>query len=509
MSDLQDQGPHIRKLLAATDRLAFHRVAVRSWPAAEPVLPRLSRSADHGLLWFGIAAGMWAFGGARGRRAAVRGVASLALASGTVNTLGKRAVRRSRPVMDAVPVIRHLSRQPITSSFPSGHSASAAAFAAGVALESRGMGAAVAPVAASVAFSRVYTGVHYPSDVLVGAALGVGAAYAVRGMVPSRAQLPPPARPRTDAPALPEGEGLVVVVNPSSGAQPQLLDPVRQLKTALPRAEVILYEEEAGPLPKVLDEAARDAARRGGVFGVCGGDGTVNAAVTPALRYDVPLMVLPGGTFNHFAADLGVDTVADACVALATGSAVRADVGRVKPLAGIGPDGRTYSEPVYFLNTFSLGAYPELVRIREEWSPKIGGPPAALLGVAQILHTGKPLRAVVNGKARDMWLLFAGNGAYRSTGIAPVRRHDLADGLLDVRIANGGSFARSRLLVSALAGQLAKTRLYASAKAQRLVISGLPEGTRMAYDGELAPAPASLLLDKLPEALTVYRPTRD
>ncbi|MGW7272703.1 phosphatase PAP2 family protein [Streptomyces sp. NPDC054864] len=507
MSDLPTS--HIRRLLGATDRLAFHRVAARSWPAAQPVLPRLSRSADHGLLWFGIAAGMWAFGGARGRRAAVRGVASLALASATVNTLGKSAVRRSRPVLDTVPVIRHLSQQPITSSFPSGHSASAAAFATGVALESRGMGAAVAPVAASVAFSRVYTGVHYPSDVLVGAALGVGAAYAVRGMVPSRSQLPPPARPRTDAPALPEGEGLVVVVNPSSGAQPQLMDPVRQLKTALPRAEVVLYEEEAGPLPKVLAEAARDAARRGGVFGVCGGDGTVNAAVTAALRFDVPLMVLPGGTFNHFAADLGVDTVADACIALAEGSAVRADVGRVKPLAGVGPDGGTHSEPVYFLNTFSLGAYPELVRIREEWSPKIGGPPAALLGVAQIVHTGRPLSAVVNGKARSMWLLFAGNGAYRSTGIAPVRRHDLADGLLDVRIASGGRFARTRLLAAAVVGQLTKTRLYASAKAQRLVISGLPEGTQMAYDGELAPAPAALLLDKLPEALTVYRPTLD
>lgn len=501
--------PHIRRLLGAADRLAFHRVAARSWPAAEPVLPRLSRSADHGLLWFGIAAGMWAFGGARGRRAGVRGVASLALASATVNTLGKRAVRRSRPVLDAVPVIRHLSRQPITSSFPSGHSASAAAFATGVALESRGLGAAVAPVAASVAFSRVYTGVHYPSDVLVGAALGVGAAYAVRGMVPSRAQLPSPARPRTDAPALPDGEGLIVVVNPSSGAQPQLMDPVRQLKAVLPRAEVVLYEQDAGPLPKVLEEAARDAARRGGVFGVCGGDGTVNAAVTPALRFDVPLMVLPGGTFNHFAADLGVDTIADACAALAEGSAVRADVGRIKPLAGTGPDSRAHSEPVYFLNTFSLGAYPELVRIREEWSPKVGGPPASLLGVAQIVHTGRPLSAVVNGKARSMWLLFAGNGAYRSAGIAPVRRHDLADGLLDIRIANGGRFARTRLLAAALAGQLAKTRLYASAKAQRLVISSLPEDTQMAYDGELAPAPPALLLDKLPEALTVYRPTSD
>ncbi|MYS53991.1 phosphatase PAP2 family protein, partial [Streptomyces sp. SID6013] len=120
------------------------------------------------------------------RRAAARGLASLGLASLTINTLGKRSVRRPRPVLDPVPLVRQLKRQPITTSFPSGHAASAAAFATGVALESPAWGAAVAPVAAAVALSRVYTGVHFPSDVLAGAALGAGAAFAVRGMVPTR-----------------------------------------------------------------------------------------------------------------------------------------------------------------------------------------------------------------------------------------------------------------------------------------------------------------------------------
>jgi diacylglycerol kinase family enzyme/membrane-associated phospholipid phosphatase len=499
----------VRRLLSATDRSLFNRVATRSWPGAEPVLPRLSRSANHGLLWFGIAAGMWTLGGGPSRRAAVRGAASLALASATVNTLGKGAVGRARPVLDAVPVIRHLPRQPITSSFPSGHAASAAGFTVGAALESRRWGAALAPLAASVAFSRVYTGVHYPSDVLVGAALGVGAACTLRGLAPSRTQLPPRAPLRDDAPALPEGDGLIVVVNPSSGAQPQLMDPIRQLKTALPRADVVLYAEEAGPLPEVLAEASRDAAGCGGVLGVLGGDGTVNAAVAPALKFGVPLMVLPGGTFNHFAADLGVETVADACTAVAEGGAVRADVGRIQPLRRPGDDGTASADPMYFLNTFSLGVYAELIHARERWSPRTGGLPATLLGVAQILRTARPVQAEVNGRRRSMWLLFAGNGAYRSVGIAPVRRHDMADGRLDVRVAHGGRFARTRLLAAALVGQLAKTRLYAAARPRRLLISGLPEGARMAYDGEVAPAPAAFVLDKLEEALTVYRPATE
>ncbi|MER6982426.1 phosphatase PAP2 family protein, partial [Streptomyces carpinensis] len=143
------------KRLLALDCGLFRVAAERHWPGAEPVLPRLSRSANHGVLWFVTAAAIAASRTPRARRAAVRGLASLSLASLTINTLGKRSVRRPRPELDPVPIVRRLHRQPITTSFPSGHSASAAAFATGVALESRGWGAAVAPVAFSVAVSRL------------------------------------------------------------------------------------------------------------------------------------------------------------------------------------------------------------------------------------------------------------------------------------------------------------------------------------------------------------------
>jgi len=191
--------PPLRKRLRALDSRVFEFAAERKWPAARPVLPRLSRSANHGVLWFATAAALAATRTPRARRAAARGLASLSLASLTINTIGKRSVRRHRPALDPVPLGRRLKRQPITTSFPSGHAASAAAFATGVALESPAWGAVVAPVAWSVALSRVYTGVHFPSDVLAGAALGAAAAFALRVLVPTRAQPVPPARPRAEA----------------------------------------------------------------------------------------------------------------------------------------------------------------------------------------------------------------------------------------------------------------------------------------------------------------------
>ncbi|MFJ1597323.1 bifunctional phosphatase PAP2/diacylglycerol kinase family protein [Streptomyces sp. NPDC088261] len=481
----------ISALLEAWDKQVFDSVAARHWPGAGPVLPRLSRAANHGLLWFGAAAGIAAVGhGPRSRRAAVRGIASLSLASAAINTVGKRAVRRRRPLLDAVPAIRQLKRQPFTTSFPSGHAASAAAFATGVALESKGWGAVVIPVAAAVAVSRVYTGVHHPSDVLVGAALGVGAAYAIRGIVPTRNQLPLPGRPYTEAPALPGGQDLVVVVNRASGTSETAL----LVRDALPFAEVVECE------PEDVEDELEKAAGHCRALGVVGGDGTINRAAVAAVRHGLPLAVFPGGTLNHFAYDLGVEDVHATVRALAEGDAVRVDLGRFTP----GPGGP--GSVGHFINTFSLGVYPELVRVREHWSPRIGGWPAGVLAAVKVLRAEHQLHAEFEGRQRSLWLLFAGNGMYQRMGPTPGRRHDLADGLLDVRIVHGGRFPSLRLLSAALAGPLSRSPVHAAERMRRLRISDIAPGTPLAFDGEVAEAPRELTVDKAVEALTVYRP---
>jgi membrane-associated phospholipid phosphatase len=164
-----------RRRIAELDRTALRRVARVNSPALDHVMPALSELANHGKLWIGLAACLQATGGQRAGRAARRGLASLATASATANIIGKGLASRRRPDAE-VPAARRLAHEPWTSSFPSGHAASAAAFATGAAMELPGLAPAVFALALAVGASRVVTGVHYPSDVLAGFAIGAAAA---------------------------------------------------------------------------------------------------------------------------------------------------------------------------------------------------------------------------------------------------------------------------------------------------------------------------------------------
>lgn len=137
----------------------------------------LSRAADHGKLWFGTAAAFSISGGPRERRAAREGIRALALASAFTNLIGKPSTRRVRPVQIELGVHeRRRGRMPGSSSFPSGHAASAFAFACGAGGADPSVCLPLLALACAVGYSRVHTGVHYPADVIAGAAIGLAAA---------------------------------------------------------------------------------------------------------------------------------------------------------------------------------------------------------------------------------------------------------------------------------------------------------------------------------------------
>ncbi len=165
----------LRRRTAALDLAAVRWVARLNSPVLDHAMPALSQLANHGKLWIALGAGLQATGNRRAGRAARRGLASLAAASATANIIGKGLASRKRPDAE-VPAARRLPHAPWTSSFPSGHAASAAAFATGASMEMPELAAGVFGLALAVAASRVVTGVHYPSDVLAGFAIGTAAA---------------------------------------------------------------------------------------------------------------------------------------------------------------------------------------------------------------------------------------------------------------------------------------------------------------------------------------------
>ena len=132
-----DAGPSwaVRALrrLGRLDRAAYRAVADLSTPGLDRPLRRVSNLANFSKPWFVIAGVLALFGGARGRRAAVTGVAAIGLTSLVVNQPMKLAGRRGRPDRTGmgVPENRWV-RMPTSTSFPSGHSASAAAFVVAV-----------------------------------------------------------------------------------------------------------------------------------------------------------------------------------------------------------------------------------------------------------------------------------------------------------------------------------------------------------------------------------------
>lgn len=174
--------------LSELDARLYAAVAGADTPTLDAVFRRLSRTADKSMLWLGIAGVMAAVGGRTGRRAAINGVASIALASATANLVGKQVTNRRRPdrVWHEVPEVRHVP-MPTSTSFPSGHSASAFAFAEGVGAAAPALGVPVRLLAVAVAYSRVHTGVHYPGDVVAGTLIGVTAGeVACRGLAFAR-----------------------------------------------------------------------------------------------------------------------------------------------------------------------------------------------------------------------------------------------------------------------------------------------------------------------------------
>jgi undecaprenyl-diphosphatase len=159
-----------RRVQRLDRRLMRRSFGTRS-PALDRALIAITRAANYSRLWLVVAGALAIFGGGRGRRAAGRGIIAIAIAAGVGNGPAKLLARRRRPSSGSHPTLIHTPR---STSFPSGHSAAAFAFVTGTCTELPVLVPPLVPLAGAVAYSRVHTGVHYPSDVVAGVGIGIG-----------------------------------------------------------------------------------------------------------------------------------------------------------------------------------------------------------------------------------------------------------------------------------------------------------------------------------------------
>lgn len=171
MATTETDGEGLLAGLHRLDAAAYESLTSSSSPQLDRALAAVSRAADLSKPWVVTAGALALLGGRKGRRAALYGIGSVAVASAVVNLAVKPLWPRPRPDRSAVDPGRHVP-MPASTSFPSGHSASAFAFATGVGAVMPAAGALLALPAATVAYSRIHTGVHYPADVVAGSLTG-------------------------------------------------------------------------------------------------------------------------------------------------------------------------------------------------------------------------------------------------------------------------------------------------------------------------------------------------
>jgi undecaprenyl-diphosphatase len=150
----------------AVDLALYRRVrSLARTPHTVKWVRRYSRLGEHGAVWLATGATA-AIVDEEGRRRWLRATAAVGLAYATSTSI-KLAVGRKRPAIEDLP---HLMATPTGLSFPSSHSTSS--FAAARAFGALIPGAPLQVAALAMGLSRLYLGVHYPSDVAAGAALG-------------------------------------------------------------------------------------------------------------------------------------------------------------------------------------------------------------------------------------------------------------------------------------------------------------------------------------------------
>jgi diacylglycerol kinase family enzyme len=252
--------------------------------------------------------------------------------------------------------------------------------------------------------------------------------------------------------------------------------------------------------PGDLAARARQAASRGDMLVAAGGDGTVSAVAAVAVSSGATLGVLPMGTLNHFAKDLGLPLdLKSAVQTIVAGQVGQLDVGDV--------NGRL------FVNNSSVGLYPRMVWEREA-EQRRGRRKWTAFGIA-VLNTWRNYRMIAarldaNGSTTMLRtpFIFVGNNQYTAEGFRLGGRSRLNDGVLSIFVApECGRFEILSLPLRALTGRLRSDAApFVAFQSDTVTVDVMHRRTSVALDGEVQLMAPPLVYRVRPRALRAIVP---
>jgi diacylglycerol kinase family enzyme len=266
----------------------------------------------------------------------------------------------------------------------------------------------------------------------------------------------------------------LVVLNASAGSRGE----PGAVRDALAAAGV---EAEIRPVPgPAIVQATREAAASDvDVVVMAGGDGTMNTGASVLRGGPKPMGVLPMGTLNHFARDLGIPLeLEDAARVVAGGHVREVDVGEANDRI--------------FLNNSSLGLYPTAVEVRDaQRSPNgrlkwIATGRAALKTLRWFPVNRMTLRLPGSTLHVTTPLVFIGNNRYEMSLFSLGRRERLDAGELWLYVARDtGRLGIVSLAARTLAGRLDQARDFVTLATPELVVEDRRRTLKAAFDGEV------------------------
>lgn len=279
----------------------------------------------------------------------------------------------------------------------------------------------------------------------------------------------------------------LLVANPSAGTDGD--DLLSHVRARL--ADAIVVRLEAGV---DLGEHVASAVADDRLVVAVGGDGTVNAVAQHVVSAGGTMGVVPAGTLNHFARDLGLREADDAVAALESAETTTVDVGRV-------------GERV-FVNNLGIGLYPEVVRERERREDALGKWPALVASAVQVFRDFDPLDGVIEAdgdrRVLEAAAVFVGNNLFSTDPGSIGTRERLDEGVLDLRIVRTSASMRARSN-QAWHAITRRPRRVVRTTARRVTVD-LRDGARpLALDGEEIGDHEHVDVGIVPGALRVVR----